>query len=71
MLTIGAVIAAAAQVRAVLVERLWDRLAAPGMADATDAAIEAVAGHDQDPYAAADRLLAALAALAPEPEERA
>jgi LAO/AO transport system kinase len=54
---------AAAQVRAVVVERLWDRLAAPGMRGATDAAIEAVAGHDLDPYAAADGLLAALAAL--------
>jgi LAO/AO transport system kinase len=59
---------AAAQVRSVLVERLWDRLAAPGMAGETDAAIEAVASHDMDPYAAADRLLAALAA---QPEERA
>jgi LAO/AO transport system kinase len=51
---------AGAQVRAVLIERLWDRLAAPAMAGATDEAIEAVAGHDLDPYAAADRLLAAL-----------
>ncbi len=59
---------AAAQVRAVLVERLWDRLAAPAMAPETEAAIEAVAAHDLDPYAAADRLLAALAL---EPEERA
>jgi LAO/AO transport system kinase len=59
---------AAAQVRAVLVERLWDRLASPGMAGDTEAAIEAVAGHELDPYAAADRLLAALAV---EPEERA
>lgn len=58
---------AAAQVRAVIVERLWERLAAPAMAGETEAAIEAVAGHDQDPYAAADRLLAALAA---QPEER-
>ncbi len=51
---------AAAQVRAVMVERIWARLAAPGLADATDAAIDAVAGHEMDPYAAADRLLAAL-----------
>jgi LAO/AO transport system kinase len=51
---------AAAQVRAVLVERLWERLRAPGVATATDAAIDAVATHDIDPYAAADRLLAAL-----------
>ncbi len=52
---------AAAQVRAVLVERLWDRLGAPGMRDATAAALDAVARHDTDPYAAADALLAALA----------
>jgi LAO/AO transport system kinase len=51
---------AGAQVRAVLIERLWDRLAAPGMAGRTDEAIDAVAGHELDPYAAADRLLAAL-----------
>jgi LAO/AO transport system kinase len=51
---------AAAQVRSVLVERLWDRLQGEGLRDITDAAIEAVAGHDLDPYAAADRLLAAL-----------
>ena len=36
------------------------RLAEPALVDATDAAIEAVAGHELDPYAAADRLLAAL-----------
>jgi LAO/AO transport system kinase len=53
---------AGAQVRAVLIERLWDRLAAPAMTDATDGAIDAVAGHELDPYAAADRLLAALGA---------
>jgi LAO/AO transport system kinase len=52
---------AGAQVRAVLIERLWDRLAAPGMAGETQAAIDAVAGHELDPYAAADRLLATLA----------
>jgi len=51
---------AAAQVRAVLVERLWERLRSPGIAPATDAAIDAVATHEIDPYAAADRLLAAL-----------
>jgi hypothetical protein len=44
----------------VVVERIWARLAAPGIADATNAAIEAVAGHEMDPYAAADGLLAAL-----------
>jgi LAO/AO transport system kinase len=51
---------AAAQVRAVLVERLWDRLASPALAGQTDAALDAVARHDSDPYAAADLLLAAL-----------
>ena len=51
---------AAAQVRAVIVERLWERLRSPGVAAATVAAIEAVAAHEIDPYAAADRLLAAL-----------
>ncbi len=51
---------AAAQVRAVLVERLWERLRAPAATAATDAAIDAVAAHEIDPYAAADRLLAAL-----------
>jgi len=51
---------AAAQVRAVLVERLWERLRTPGIAPATNAAIDAVAAHEIDPYAAADRLLAAL-----------
>jgi LAO/AO transport system kinase len=51
---------AAAQVRAVLVERLWDRLASPALAAATDAALDEVARHETDPYAAADALLAAL-----------
>ncbi len=51
---------AAAQVRAVIVERLWERLRSPGVAPATNAAIDAVAAHEIDPYAAADRLLAAL-----------
>jgi LAO/AO transport system kinase len=58
---------ATAQVRAVLVERLWERLAAPALADPTGEAIDAVAAHDLDPFAAADRLLAALARS---PEER-
>lgn len=51
---------AAAQVRAVLVERLWDRLGTLAMARATEAALDAVARHETDPYAAADALLAAL-----------
>lgn len=57
---------AAAQVRAVLVERLWERLRSPGVAPATDAAIDAVAAHGIDPYAAADRLLAAFRTEEPE-----
>jgi LAO/AO transport system kinase len=51
---------AAAAVRAVLVERLWDRLASPALSAGTDAALDAVARHETDPYAAADELLAAL-----------
>jgi LAO/AO transport system kinase len=51
---------AAAQVRAVLVERLWDRLGTLAMAGATEAALDAVARHETDPYAAADALLAAM-----------
>ena len=56
---------ATAQVRAVLVERLWDRLETAALAPATDAAITAVSTHDLDPYAAADRLLAALSSEEP------
>jgi LAO/AO transport system kinase len=52
---------AEAQVRAILVERLWERLRAPGAADAVAEAIDGVARHHLDPYAAADGLLAALA----------
>jgi hypothetical protein len=44
----------------VLVERLWDRLTAAARRAALDAALEAVASHESDPYAAADALLAAL-----------
>jgi LAO/AO transport system kinase len=51
---------AAAQVRAVLVERLWERLGTPALAPAAEAAITGVATHELDPYAAADLLLAAL-----------
>jgi LAO/AO transport system kinase len=60
---------ARAQVRAVLAERLEERLEAPGLVGVADAAIEAVAGHDEDPYAAADRLLAALGLSGPGDEE--
>ncbi|HEY3336556.1 MAG TPA: methylmalonyl Co-A mutase-associated GTPase MeaB [Candidatus Limnocylindrales bacterium] len=51
---------AAAQLRAVLVERLWARLTTPPLDVATAGTIDAVAAHEDDPYAAADRLLAAL-----------
>src|SRR6476620_4388540 len=48
---------AAAQLRAVLVERLWTRLTTSPLDAATTSAIDAVAAHEDDPYAAADRLL--------------
>jgi len=51
---------AAAQVRALLVERLWEQLGTADMARVTETVITAVAVHELDPYAAADRLLAAL-----------
>jgi GTPase len=51
---------AAAQVRAVLVERLWERLGAGPLAAPTQRVIEEVAMHELDPYTAADRLLAVL-----------
>jgi LAO/AO transport system kinase len=51
---------AEAQVRALVAERVWARLTDLALGSATKDAISAVAGHDLDPYAAADRLLAAL-----------
>lgn len=51
---------AEAQVRAIILERLWERLRSPGNAEAVADAIDGVARHDLDPYAAADRLLAAM-----------
>lgn len=59
---------ARAQVRAVLVERIWERLEKPPHAAVTVEAIEAVAAHHLDPFAAADRLLSVLGSL---PEENA
>ena len=56
---------ASSQVRSVIVERLWERLASPALAAATAAAIDAVASHESDPYAAADGLLAALSTEEP------
>jgi LAO/AO transport system kinase len=51
---------AEAQVRAILADRIADRLRAAGPAAETAAIMRAVADHELDPFAAADRLLAAL-----------
>ena len=48
---------AAAQLDAVLAERLRVRLRAPGHAAELAAILHAIAGHELDPYAAADRLM--------------
>jgi hypothetical protein len=48
---------AAAQVQAILADRLADRLDDPTLAGERDAVVDAVAAHALDPYAAADRLL--------------
>jgi len=48
------------QVRAVVLERVLELLAAPGRSAERDEVLAAVAGHRLDPYAAADRLLATL-----------
>jgi LAO/AO transport system kinase len=52
---------ARAQIQAVLAERMADRLLEPALAPVADAAVEDVAEHRLDPYAAADRLLEAIA----------
>jgi LAO/AO transport system kinase len=52
---------ALAQVRAVLADRLGDRLRDPRIAPMADALVDDVAEHRLDPYAAADRLLDAIA----------
>jgi LAO/AO transport system kinase len=57
---------AVAQIRSVLVERLWERLGSSARRPVTDGVIAAVAEHELDPYAAADRLLAALSSDEPE-----
>ncbi len=49
------------QVWAIVVDRLRDRLRAPGHWPATEAMLAAVARHEVDPYTAADALLASLA----------
>lgn len=51
---------AAALVWALLGDRVRGRLQAPDRAEATTATLDAVARHELDPYAAADRLLASL-----------
>lgn len=53
---------AAALVWALLGDRVRGRLTAPDLAAVTTEALDAVARHDLDPYAAADRLMAALVA---------
>jgi LAO/AO transport system kinase len=53
---------AAAQLSGILAERLRERLREPGLAAQTDETLRAIAAHEIDPYSAADRLLASLAA---------
>jgi LAO/AO transport system kinase len=48
------------QVWAIVVERLRERLRAPGQWPLTEATLAGVARHEIDPYTAADRLLASL-----------
>ncbi len=49
-----------AQVRAIVAERVVDRLRAAPLAGEAEATLRAVADHELDPFAAADRLLAAI-----------
>ncbi len=49
-----------AQVRAILAERVADRLRSPRLAVEAGSTLRAVADHELDPFAAADRLLAAI-----------
>jgi LAO/AO transport system kinase len=49
------------QLDGILGERLQARLAEPAIAQALEEAVSGIAAHRTDPYAAADRLLAALA----------
>jgi LAO/AO transport system kinase len=51
---------ARAQVEAIVAERTRARAASPGLQRTADAIFAAVAAHELDPYAAADRLLEAL-----------
>jgi LAO/AO transport system kinase len=52
---------AMAQIRGVLADRLADRLRDPSMAPLAESLVDDVAEHRLDPYAAADRLLEAIA----------
>jgi LAO/AO transport system kinase len=52
---------ALAQIRGVLAERLADRLREPALAQLADSLVDDVAEHRLDPFAAADRLLEAVA----------
>jgi LAO/AO transport system kinase len=52
---------ARAQLEGILAERLRERLRDDAHRGLTDAAVDAVAAHAEDPYSAADRLLASLA----------
>jgi LAO/AO transport system kinase len=51
---------ARAQLEGILAERLRERLGDDGHRGLTEAAVDAVAAHAEDPYSAADRLLASL-----------
>ena len=53
---------ALAQIRGVLADRLGDRLREPAVAPLAETLVDDVAEHRLDPYAAADRLLEAIAA---------
>jgi LAO/AO transport system kinase len=54
---------ALAQIRGVLAERVSDRLREPALAPLAASVVDDVAEHRLDPYAAADRLLEAIAAV--------
>jgi LAO/AO transport system kinase len=49
-----------AQVRAIIADRVADRLRRPDLRPEAEAVLRAVADHELDPFAAADRLLAAI-----------
>jgi len=51
---------AAAQVRAILAERVWSQLDSPERRAATNDILQAVAAHELDPFAAVERLVKSL-----------